>query len=350
MGQVGKRRSRPLSSSSALGGERVFFFLFTTVIFLVNACTEPQKNNAPDKKKTELSTQIKTPSFNEDSAYIFIQKQVDFGPRVPNSKEHEQCAIYLENTLKQFTPHVIIQQAEVVAFDTKRLKIKNIIASINPQTKNRVALFAHWDTRPFADQDSKDQEKPIDGANDGGSGVGVLLEVARALAATKPNIGVDIILFDAEDYGQPENSKYTQMQESYCLGSQYWAQHKHTPNYFAKYGILLDMVGAKNAQFTMEGSSMEYAGDVVKKVWNIAAQAGYSDYFIFNQTKPIIDDHYYVNNIAQIPTIDIIQYDAFTPSNFSASWHTHNDNMSVIDKNTLKAVGQTLLEVIYKEK
>lgn len=351
MGQVGKWWSRPLSGSPRRGESSVrILWGFSIIICMFLSCNEADKNTSLEKNKLQSQHQIQTPSFNEDSAYIFIQKQVAFGPRVPNSKGHEQCALYLEKTLKRFTSNVIIQQAEVVAFDTKRLKIKNIIASINPQTKNRIALFAHWDTRPFADQDTKDQETPIDGANDGGSGVGVLLEVARVLAVTTPNIGVDIILFDAEDYGQPENSKFPEMPESYCLGSQYWVKYKHIPNYFARYGILLDMVGAKNAQFSMEGSSMLYAADVVKKVWNIAAQLGYSDYFVFNQTKPIIDDHYYINNIAQIPTIDIIQHDPLTPSNFSPSWHTHSDNMEVIDKNTLKAVGQTLLEVIYREK
>ncbi len=320
------------------------------LVLSILSCTNETINNSQEKNKSQTSTQIKVPSFNEDSAYTYVAKQVAFGPRVPNSKGHGECALYLENTLKRFTSHVIVQQAELTAFDTKKLKSKNIIASFNADSKNRIVLFGHWDTRPFADQDNKDKEIPIEGANDGGSEVGVLLEVARNLAITKPSIGVDIILFDAEDYGQPEDSKFPPMQDSYCLGSQYWAAHKHDPKYFAKYGILLDMVGAKNAQFTMEGGSVEYAGDVVKKVWNTAAQAGYSDYFIFNQTRAITDDHYYVNQLAQIPTIDIIEYNPQTPSNFSATWHTHKDNMDAIDKNTLKAVGQTLLEVIYKEK
>ena len=329
---------------------QIMFVFFCLVLSIsISSCTNETTTNSNEKKKTQTTTQINIPSFNEDSAYKFIAKQVSFGPRVPNTKSHEECALYLENTLKRYTSNVIIQKAELMAYDARILKSKNIIASFNADSKNRIALFGHWDTRPFADQDTKDKEKPIDGANDGGSEIGILLEIARALSATKPNVGVDIILFDAEDYGQPEDSEFP-MQDSYCLGSQYWAKHKHDPKYFAKYGILLDMVGAKNAQFTMEGISMEYAGDIVKKVWNTAAQAGYSDYFIFNKTRAITDDHYYVNKIAQIPTIDIIQYDPQTSSNFSASWHTHNDNMNVIDKNTLKAVGQTLLEVIYREK
>jgi Zn-dependent M28 family amino/carboxypeptidase len=349
MEQAGKWGNKPLSSSPQRGEGWKYLVLLGTIFFFVNACNESNENEPFKKYNVQLS-QVKAPAFNADSAYLFIQKQVEFGPRVPNTKGHEQCALYLENLLKKHTPHVLVQQAEVTAFDTKKLKIKNIIASFKPELKNRIALFAHWDTRPVADQDTKDQDKPIDGANDGGSGVGILLEIARAIAQTQPTIGIDIILFDAEDYGQPDNSKFPRMEESYCLGSQYWTKHKHDLNYFAKYGILLDMVGAKNAQFTMEGVSMEYASDIVKKIWNTAAQAGYSDYFVFNETKQIIDDHYYINTIAQIPTVDIIQYDPLTSSNFYSAWHTHNDNMSGIDKNTLKAVGQTLLEVIYREK
>lgn len=210
-------------------------------------------------------------------------------------------------------------------------------------------LCAHWDTRPFADQDSVNRNKPISGANDGGSGVGVLLEIARMLSTASSPVGVDIIFFDAEDYGQPDDSPLPQKKDTYCLGSQYWAKNPPVPGYKPMYGILLDMVGAKNATFTMEDISMNFAASVMENVWKTAADIGYSDYFLFTRTGQIVDDHYYINTLAGIPTIDIIHHDASTKYNFPREWHTHRDTMDIIDKNTLKAVGQTLLEVIFRE-
>lgn len=321
--------------------------LLSLFLLLLNGCKE--KSSA---KKVEIITWQQAPPFNADSAYGYIQTQVQFGPRIPNSIAHKKCEEYLITSLSRHGWQVVTQPFEVKAFDNKILKATNIIASFNPDATKRILLAAHWDTRPFADQDSVNKNKPIDGANDGASGVGVLLEIARTITASaeKPKIGIDIILFDAEDYGQPENSGYVPMQDSYCLGSQYWAKTPHKPLYKAYYGILLDMVGAKNAVFAMEGTSMMYAAEVMKKVWNIAAQLGYGSVFIPQTTDPIIDDHYYINKIAKIPTIDIIEYNPQREeAYFGYYWHTHNDNISIIDKNTLKAVGQVVLQTLYNE-
>jgi Zn-dependent M28 family amino/carboxypeptidase len=227
--------------------------------------------------------------------------------------------------------------------------LKNIIASFSPEKNNRVALFAHWDSRHIADHDTENQSSPILGANDGGSGVGVLIELARQFSKKNPKIGVDIILFDAEDYGQPENSNYPLMQDSWCLGSQYWSKNPHKANYFARYGILLDMVGAKDATFRHEQISFYYASSILQKVWRKANRLGFGKYFVFENAQQIVDDHLYVNQITGIPTIDIIEYDPATESNFNKHWHTHRDDMGNIDKETLNAVGQTVLDVIYHE-
>lgn len=322
----------------------ILSFAFLSLLF---ACqTESDKPTVKDKPQIPS---IPTPDFNADSAYTYVQKQVDFGPRVPGTKGHAETLEWLVAKFNEYTPEVMVQTAEAKVYDGTKKPIKNIIASFNMDKKSRIMLSAHWDTRPFADQDDENMGKPILGANDGGSGVGVLLEVARQLSKSNPNVGVDIILFDLEDYGQPESVMQQQKEHTYCLGSQYWAQNKHKENYYPRYGILLDMVGGKNARFTMEGTSMEYAPQIVKKVWDIANSIGYSDHFVYERTKPITDDHLYVNVYGSIPMIDIIEHDPKTKYNFPKTWHTHDDNMDVIDTKTLKAVGQTLLEVIYKE-
>jgi len=325
--------------------------LYRTLIiissFLIIGCaTEPQQKT---KTVSKPKVKIEVPIFNADSAYLFVAKQVSFGPRVISSKGWRKCAIWLEKKLKTYTPNVIIQEAAITTYDGKNHTLKNIISSFSPEKNNRVALFAHWDSRHIADHDTENQKKPILGANDGGSGVGVLLEMARQFSIKNPKIGVDIILFDAEDYGQPENSGFPKMQDSWCLGSQYWSKNPHKQNYFAQYGILLDMVGAKDATFRHEQISFYYGSDILQKVWRKANRLGFGNYFVFENANQILDDHYYVNTITGIPTIDIIEYDPTTESNFNQHWHTHKDDMNNIDKTTLNAVGQTLLEVIYTE-
>ena len=327
----------------------LFALTFSTIISACNNGSEIKTNDEQTTKSNESVTYIKAPEFNSDTAFGFISTQVEFGPRVPNSKAQKQCEQFIVNTLKRYDLKITEQKTRLKAFDDNMLYCNNIMGSINPEMANRIFISAHWDTRPFADQDKQDTDKPIDGANDGGSGVGVMLEIARVLSNQKPNIGIDLIFFDCEDYGQPRESKYPQMQDSYCLGSQYWAKNKPL-SYAPKYGINLDMVGNANATFTKEGTSVYYAYGVVEKVWQTAARAGYQQFFVDRNTSPITDDHAYVNELAKIPCIDIIHHDPTTPSNFPYTWHTHQDNLSNIDKGTLKAVGQTLLELIYNEK
>jgi Iap family predicted aminopeptidase len=320
-------------------------FLFS---FLFLSCNRRKSVQQEDKNETKQAATISVPNFNADSAYLFIKKQVGFGPRVPNTQAHKTCAGYLSEELQRFGAEVIEQRADLKAFDGTLLNAVNIIGSFNPSQNNRILLVAHWDTRPFADHDPnpENHEKPIDGANDGASGVGVLLEIARQMGEKLPGIGVDIIFFDAEDYGQPSFDNRTEAEDSWCLGSQYWAKNPHKPGYSARYGILLDMVGAKDATFRKERVSMAYAPHVVDNVWRKARSLGYGDLFINREFRAITDDHLYINQLAGIPCIDIIDLRA---NGFFEYWHTVNDTMDQIDKGTLKAVGQTLLEVIYTE-
>lgn len=294
---------------------------------------------------------IRVPDFNEDSAYAFTQKQIDFGPRIPGSKAQTACAKWLAEKLKSYTPDVITQETEVKIYNGENVPCKNIIASFNPNQQKRVLLFAHWDTRPWSDRDKEKPKDKFDGADDAASGVGTLIEIARQLKLQNCNIGIDILLVDVEDYGPPEfeKNKWSE-RDAYALGTQYWAQHPHKPNYRAYYGILLDMCGAKGAQFYKEGVSMQYAPSIVNKIWNTAASLGYGNYFINAPAPPIIDDHSYVNQLNGTPSVDIIWLDRQSPTGFAPHWHTQQDNMGIIDKNTLKAVGQTVLQVIYTER
>lgn len=319
---------------------------FILLLFLFS-CTQEKKK--PETTETKPERIISVPSFNSDTAYAYVKTQVEFGPRVPGTKAHAACAEFMISQLTKFADSVIVQQGTVTGFDKKKLEFKNIIAQFSPQQKRRVLLCAHWDTRPWAEQDAIRKGEPNDGASDGASGVAVLLEIARQLKQSKPAIGIDIIMLDAEDYGQPDDSPFERVQDSYALGAQYWAKNPHVPGYYAEYGILLDMVGARNAVFVQERYSLQYAPSVVKKIWDAANQIGYSDYFPFREGGLVTDDHYYINTIANIPTIDIIQFDSATRSGFGSYWHTHQDNMSIIDANTLKAVGQTVMQVIYSE-
>lgn len=320
-----------------------------------SACESSRK--APDKtSRRKILRTITIPSFNSDSAYTFIQKQVDFGPRVPNTQEHRSCGDYLIAKLQSYGAVVQVQEFKEQAYNGTILNLRNIIASFNPKAKKRVILAAHWDTRPFSDKDYERRDDPPDGANDGGSGVGVLLETARVLSINDlPKAGIDIVLFDGEDYGEHqdlENSpmKNGRMQIWWCLGSQYWALHLHKPNYSAYYGILLDMVGARKARFYREGGSMQFAPKVVKKVWNTARILGYSNYFVNINSPGIMDDHIFVNRDAKIPMIAIVEYDPMSPTYYFGPYHhTHQDNMSIISKQTLQAVGETLLYTIYNE-
>lgn len=300
----------------------------------------------------ELPALPATPVFQSDSAYAHVARQVSFGPRVPGTPAHAACADWMVEKLKGYGASVIQQQATVKAYNGKELPLRNIIASFNPEVKERILLLAHYDTRPIADKDAERPHEPILGANDGGSGVGILLELARHLGAKNHGPGVDLLLTDVEDYGQPNGSFQLDERtiDTWALGSQYFAKNPHVAGYTARFGILLDMCGAKDARFYREAISMQFAAGIVAKVWRTAEAIGHGDRFV-QETKHFVgtDDHLPINQRLRIPTIDIIEFNEGTNA-FHPSWHTHDDDMDVIDPATLKAVGQTVLEVVWKER
>lgn len=282
------------------------------------------------------------PKFDRDSAYAFVAEQVDFGPRVMNTPAHEAARRYFVQKLEDYGAAVTEQEFTAEAYDGTKLRGTNIIARYNPEMDDRILLCAHWDTRPVADSPLEDDPNAVvNGADDGASGVAVLLEIARQLGLSTPNIGVDIVLLDAEDYGAQNNAN------SWGLGAQHYAKNVLLPK--PRYGILLDMVGARDARFAVEQISFKYAPQVVRKVWNLANQMGYGAYFVEEDGGAVTDDHYFINTIAGIPTIDIINRRKDTDTGFVAHWHTDDDNLDVIDKRTLRAAGQVVLAVVYRE-
>ena len=329
------------------------FFAPILMLTLTGAVACGSSKKTDDTQAVEKKTVIKAPAFDADSAFAYVKAQTDFGPRVPNTQAHKDCGEYLAQQLEKFGAKVYNQYADLKAWDGTILKARNIIGAYNPESKKRVMLCAHWDSRPYADYDAdeKNHKKPIDGANDGASGVGVLLEIARQIQKEAPGIGIDIIFFDAEDYGTPEWHRGSHKLHDWCLGSQYWSRTPHVKDYFARYGILLDMVGGKGSAFYYEPYSYRTARKEVNKIWKKAHELGYGNYFIMEEGSEVTDDHVYVNQLARIPCVDIINYaPTCENSSFGPTWHTVNDNISNIDRNTLKAVGQTVMDVIYNEK
>ena len=287
---------------------------------------------------------ISAPEFNADSAFSYVKSQTDFGPRVPNTDAQVNCAAWLMKKLKGFGADTFLQGFETVTFDKTKIRCYNIIGSYNPDCPTRIILADN-------DPDPANHKTPVDRANDGASGVGVILEIARQLQAKAPQVGVDCIFFDAEDWGPGDDYRGADAEKYWGLGTQYWAANPHKQNYKARYAVLLDMVGGKGARFCVERYSEMFAKGVVDKVWNAASELGHGTLFMKVSGVYVTDDHYFINTMARIPAIDIVPY---TPSasysSFGPTWHTLQDNIGNIDKNVLKAVGETLLKVIYNEK
>lgn len=311
--------------------------LYMLLATIMTACGSTGTSTTSDTSSSDTATQKVSHVFDGDGAYALTRQQCEFGPRVPGTPAHAQCADWLMTTLRASCDTVMMQTGTVQTATEGKLNIKNIIGAINPQASQRLLLLAHWDTRPWADNDPDEgnHRKPVMGANDGASGVGVLLQLASQLKSTGTTIGVDIVLVDAEDMGIDDN------EESWGLGTQYWVQHPHVKDYKPLFGILLDMVGASDATFTREYYSTQYASGFADLVWKCAA----GSHFINAQGGAVTDDHVFINR-AGIPCVDIIDMRSDSPTGFCPVWHTTSDTMDSIDPATLAQVGQTLLNVI----
>ena len=293
---------------------------------------------------------VVVPAFDADSAYQFVADQVACGFRTPGSEGQRRCADYLVRKMDQWCDTVVVQNFTTTLWNGSEVPGKNIIASINGRegvaATKRVLLAAHWDSRLWADHDpdKANHHKPFDGANDGASGVGVLMELARAIATQPLDVAVDFIFFDVEDQGVPAWAD-TYEEDSWCLGSQYWSRNPHVPYYTAVYGVLLDMVGTQQPRYTKEQISRQYATGIMNKMWTVADALGYGSIFVNSETDPILDDHYYVNRLAGVPMIDVVQNSR--GCSFFKYWHTMGDNMEHVDRNSLKSIGEVLLKMLY---
>jgi Zn-dependent M28 family amino/carboxypeptidase len=322
------------------------YLIFAIVLSFLSACGFASHSN---KAKQDNTTARVVPIFNPDSAYHYVKAQCDFGPRVPGTEAHAACLNYFVEQFNRFNADtIIVQEGETMLYDGSKMPIRNVVASYGIGKPNRVMICAHWDSRAFADNDINpdNRRKPIIGANDGASGVGVILELARQLGTKDAAMGVDLILFDLEDWGAPDWAQSQLSDGGWALGSKYWAQRPHIPGYQAQFAILLDMVGAPGAQFYREYFSDQYASWVIDRVWNKAADLGLSHIFVNQRGGGVTDDHLNVIR-AGIPCIDIIQFQPDTESGFGDYWHTHNDDMRNIDPSTLDAVGRVLMEIVY---
>lgn len=327
-------------------------------LIIVTACGNVKKSAT---ENTTSANEPIGPTFVADSAYLFCQQQCDFGPRIMNSEAHERCGQWIADKFRQYGMEVTLQKADLRGYDGTLLKSTNIIASYQPQQQNRILLCAHWDSRPWADNDPDpaNHRRPVMAANDGASGVAIMLEVARLITTpdsggvTSPlNIGIDFVCFDAEDWGTPQWAETESgSADTWALGAQHWANQYKSQNAKIHYGILLDMVGGEGAHFYQEQTSTYFAPEVVRKVWAAAETVGFGSYFPKDEGNAITDDHLPVNQKAGIPCIDIIPcYPDCEASSFGPTWHTVNDDMQHIDRNTLQAVGQTIVQVLFSEK
>lgn len=324
------------------------YLLLFTLIVGYSSC-KSDKTTSVAVKPAVKKAKVKVPKFNGDIAYQYTEKQLSFGHRIPGTPEHKATKDWYMEVLKATGAEVQVQEFKSSFLGLEDRESYNIIASFNPDNTNRVMLAAHWDSRLIAEKDDDDsmKDKPIMGADDGATGTAILLHMAEVIQNNPIDLGIDIVLFDAEDQGETSGDNMT-----WCLGSQYWGKNPHRPNYKAKFGILLDMVGAKDAQFGYESFSLSNAERELKKIWKLAQGMGYTDFFQDYNAGQVMDDHYHVMANRKFPMVDIINMPkdpTSGQSSFGHYHHTHKDNIDVISKRTLKVVGQVVTAVIYKE-
>jgi glutaminyl-peptide cyclotransferase len=276
--------------------------------------------------------------FDGERAFEDLQAQCDLGPRNPSSDGAQAAIQYYQSILEPLADSFHLQHFQLNdPYSSEKLNLTNIIARFQPQKTQRIILCAHWDTRPRAEYDPLAPNIPMIGANDGASGVAILLEIARQLDSNPVNPGIDIVLFDGEDYGEPRDL------EHYLLGSRYYVDHPFLP--MAQQVILLDMVGDAELTIKVDPVSYRSAPRLVEEIWTLANDIGY-DQFQLVAGASMYDDH--VPFIERgIQAIDIIDFEYPGPDN--SYWHTHEDTPDKCSVESLEAVGNTVLSWLYQQ-
>lgn len=290
---------------------------------------------------SSIGCQSRIPVFNGNAAFTHLVAQCDFGPRNPGSVGHQKALDYFLNVLTTLADTVSTQSfTEIMPRSKQKVEMHNIIAQFNPKAKKQIMISAHWDTRPWGDRSlsimRKDQ--PILGANDGASGVAILLELAKVLHDNPQKIGVNLVLFDAEDFGSSGDSW------SYCKGSQYFA--KNLPITLPEYAINLDMVGDANLEIYIERISYKQNPSLVLELWGLAEELKLSGFKKMAKYS-IFDDHVPLYELAGIPAVDIIDFDY--PDEKTNYHHTYNDIVENCSPESLRQVGTLMVHHIYNQ-
>ena len=282
--------------------------------------------------------------FDGGTAFRYLEAQMRFGPRIPNTPGHDSCGAWIEAQLRRTADTVIVQEFTVVNKKGERIHLKNYLARFRPQAPDHVLYLAHWDTRPRADQDPNlgNQRKPVPGADDGASGTAVLLGVADALKRRPPSpaVGVDLLFVDGEDYGDFDTATLDSAFSDVLMGSRYFAKHLPSAGYAPLMAVLFDMVGAKNLSIPIEQYSQAFAPEVVDRVWHVADSLGYGSTFLKQPGPSLIDDHTMLQH-AGIHAIDVVDFDGY-----HAYWHTVDDTIDKVSAESLQIVGDVAVALV----
>lgn len=305
--------------------------LVILLLCLVVGC----KGDANGGSAAQSTSAATSTGFNGTAAYNYAKAQVDFGPRVPGTPAAKQAGDWIIRQMRARADTVIVQSFTYTTADGKKLPLRNILARFRPELSERVLYLTHWDSRPISESAATEAERkmPVPGANDGASGVGMFIALADVLKKTKPNVGVDLLFTDGEDYG-----KFGPPEVDVLIGAKYFATHLPSPGYKPLYGVLWDMIGDKDLRIPYEMLSFQQAPEVVSRVWQTAADLGHGDVFVQESGGDVTDDHIPLLNVG-LRVIDVIDL-TYPPH------HTPQDTMDKISAKSLAIVGDVATALV----
>jgi glutaminyl-peptide cyclotransferase len=310
--------------------------LVTLLVCLFTACNGDARQGSA--AQTAASAGATSTGFNGNAAYNYAKAQFDFGPRVPGTPAAKKAGDWIIRQMRARADTVIVQSFTYTTADGKKLPLRNILARFRPELPERVLYVTHWDSRPIAESAATEAERkmPVPGANDGASGVGMFVALGDVLKKTKPNVGVDLLFTDGEDYGN-----FGPPQVDVLIGAKYFAAHPPSPGYKPLYGVLWDMIGDKDLRIPYEMISFQQAPEVVSRVWQTAADLGYGDIFVQESGGEVTDDHVPLLQ-SGMRVIDVIDL-TYPPH------HTPNDTMDKISAKSLATVGDVATALVTRK-